>query len=227
MNAFLLALQFSTRIPLRRDLNDADQATVYLPLIGLIVGLISAFVTWFGVGFFTLGPGVLLGMLVAVLLGGSLPYGTQGHRPFGTGGATATFFSLGLRFTAIAAIATVDLERACQWIVAGAVMGKWASLGLMRFFPGAPDAQPGLDRLSDEVTPGRWWTASAYSLFLVVGFAGLPGLLPVLVAGMVITAIGGWYGRLRLRGVTGDCLVAVQHLVEIATLLVGIRVVVG
>jgi len=246
MNSFLLALQFFTRIPVNCQLRftpeEVGRSTVYVPFIGALVGFGTSFATYLFVGWFTLWPGVLLGLLVAVLLTGAfhedgladtadgLGGGITRERAMvimrdsrlGTYGAVALFFGLGIRAASIGAMAQVDLERACLWIIVAAMMGRWAALALMRWMPYAREANAPAKPVVEGVTTRRLMVATLYTGFLAAALIGLPTLVPVFVLTSVGALAAAWYFHRRLHGLTGDCLGAVNQVIEIVILLLGV-----
>lgn len=122
MDSFVLMLQFFTRIPIRREIdikeNSFGQGTVYLPLVGVVVGLWNAL--FFLVAGYFLGRdfGILFALLGNLMITGALHLdgladtcdGIFSSRPadrmleimkdsrIGTNGSIAIFFDLGFRF---------------------------------------------------------------------------------------------------------------------------------
>jgi adenosylcobinamide-GDP ribazoletransferase len=248
---FLVATQFLTRLPTPRlagfESAWLSQSVRYFPLVGVLVGVISAG-TWWLLGHWLPGT-VSVGLMLAVslLVTGAfhedgfadacdgLGGGTTTDRVLaimkdsriGAYGAIGVFVMLGLKWTTLAAIPPAIFPLA---VVGAHMLSRWCSIGLIWRLPyarldGDAKAKPFADNLGV-----REWILS--------GFIGMLGVVSVALAcaprfdvfdartivaataaALITALIAAVYFRQRIGGYTGDCLGAVQQLTELAFLL--------
>lgn len=237
-----IALAFFTRIPIPTDdLGDPRlaQAVRAFPVVGLIIGFAGA-VVYLISSMVNLSPviGALLAVGVMIVGTGGLHedgladtadgLGAGGDRErtlevmrdsrIGTFGVLALILAIGLRVTAIAALAVPEVV-ALALLAAGA--GSRACLPPVMYAL-APARGDGLSYAAG--TPERSHVLTAVIigwLALMIGLGILGGILAILLAG----AAGGaliYLAQSRLGGQTGDVLGAIQQATEVAILLAAV-----
>ncbi len=236
-------LAFLTRLPLPPPLEpepdrppDLGRATRAMPLVGAAIGLGGAAVYWLS-GALGLTPAIagLLAVAATILLTGALHEdgladsadglfaGAEPARRLeimrdsrtGAYGALALILSVGLRATALAALAAPGPAAAA--LIAAHALARALPPAVMAWAPLARD--DGLAAAAGQAETGHAWTAlglGAAAAVVLLGFG--PGLVALLAAGAVGFA-GFRLARARIGGYTGDILGAIEQLGEIAVLL--------
>lgn len=225
------AFALLTRLPVPRQplAIEANAAWAY-PIVGATVGAIGGGVYWIAVTCsFPAALAAIVALLAMVLATGALHEdgladfadglaGTTSadrlsimrDRRTGTYGAVALIFSLGVRATALALMATPGLVLLAL-IVAGAA-GRTSAVLLMAALPPARG-----DGLSASVgRPSRNIGGIAMAFTFLLGWLLLSfglSVLVVAVAAAVALGIGG-YARSKLGGQTGDVLGAAIQITE-------------
>jgi len=236
MRGLLVACRYLTRLPLPRSAvaGDLGRAAGWFPVVGLILGLLLA-----GGGLVTdwLVPPLLAAVLMvglwALLTGGlhldGLADATDGlgggwspeerlaiMRDVATGayGVTALVLVLGVK---IAALAGLPVELRWRALVLAPVLGRVAPLLLARLCPPARAEGAG-HAFALTVGPRGLAAAGLVAFGASLGLFGPWGLLPVALAAMAASVFAG-YLRVRLGGLTGDCLGAAVEGIEALTLV--------
>jgi adenosylcobinamide-GDP ribazoletransferase len=228
------ALGLLTRLPVRvpEDASMARAAWAW-PLAGLATGGLAALAGWLALGL-GLPPGLAAGLMLAVSVlatgalhedgladvadgfwGGFTParrLEIMRDSRVGSYGVIALVLSLGLRWSALAALA------AAGWlwpVVAAAALSRAPMAAVMRALP--PARADGLSRGVGR--PGARGVALGALLALgaALVLAGVPGLLAALAAAAAALAMAA-LARAKIGGQTGDVLGAVQQLAEVAAL---------
>ena len=231
MRGFRLAMQFLTRIPVPgvADFSplDLSRSAAWFPVVGLIVGVLVALVT------FTLGHrshllAAAVGVLAWVWLTGAMhldgladladALGASHRDPqrflavladphVGTFGIVSIVLVLMLKVSALALLTTEAL-----WGVP--LILAWARLGTLAWSRWLPPLKPGHgERFSWQLSSG--WVVFWTVLLLAASFA----VAPVLCAAPLVIGAWGLWLKMRLGGVTGDCLGAGVEVTEAALLL--------
>jgi adenosylcobinamide-GDP ribazoletransferase len=226
-----LAAQFLTRLPVPgvRDFSPADLArsATWFPFVGLVLGTLVALAT-FALGHRSAALAGVVGVLAWVWLTGAMhldgladladALGASHRDPqrflavledphVGTFGVVSVVFALLLKVAGLALLTTGDL-----WSVP--LILAWARLGTLAWARWLQPLKPGRgERFSWQLSVG--WIAFWTVLLLAASVAFAPVLC---AAPLVIAAWGGWL-RVRLGGMTGDCLGAGVEVTEIALLL--------
>ncbi len=237
---FKLAYGFLTRLPAPFHVPDAagglGRALRLAPLVGLVVGVGGALVSWIAIGGLGLPPlpAALLTVAATVWITGALHedgladvadgFGGAFERRrklaimrdsrIGTYGVLALILSVGLRAAALAVLAGPEV------VTAALVAAHALSRGLL------PSVMLVLVPARDEglaATAGRPGVPDALiglglGLLLAVLAAGVLGL-GLGVAALAAAAATGLIALRQIGGYTGDVLGAVQQAVEIAVLL--------
>jgi adenosylcobinamide-GDP ribazoletransferase len=233
LRSFGHALQFLTRLPAPRfaefDPQDLSRSAIWFPLVGILIGITVAAAVWAG-GHGSPWIGALAGLIVWVWITGGLHMDGLGdvadalaaaHRVperflevlrdphVGAFGVMA----IGLQFIAklvlLAEISTVPALLALLLVPAWA---RWGTLVWSLTVP--PLASGSGERFSWEIS--RPWTVAQG-----IGLAALSlWVAPILLAALLIVPALALYWRLRLGGITGDCLGASVEVTESLLLLV-------
>ncbi|MDA3929745.1 MAG: adenosylcobinamide-GDP ribazoletransferase [Prolixibacteraceae bacterium] len=237
LNIFLTALMFYTRIPVKRDIGysseNLNKATRYFPLIGLIVGGISALVFW-GASF------VLPSLLSVILATAATIYVTgsfheDGFADFcdgfgggltpekiitimkdsriGTSGAVGLLLLLS---TKIFTISEIEIEKIPLVIV--------AAHGLSRVMPVLVIFTSNYvrDDMTSKIKPIGKKGSNADLVTAITLGAGLLFFFPwifsisVIALLLLITFLFRKYITKKIGGYTGDCLGALQQISEVA-----------
>ena len=227
-----LAVQFLTRLPVPgvNDFSPLDLArsAAWFPFVGLLVGAVVALVT-FALDHRSAPLAGIVGVLAWVLLTGALHLDGladladalgAGHRDrqrffaaladphVGTFGIVSVVLVLMSKAAALASL-TADA------LIAVPLIPAWARLGTLVWGRWLKPLKAGQGEQFAWQLSGGWIVFWA-SLLLLVSVAVAPVLC---VAPLVLAAWGGWL-KVRLGGMTGDCLGAGVEVTEAALLLV-------
>jgi adenosylcobinamide-GDP ribazoletransferase len=234
MRGLILAVQFLTRLPTPpvRDFQPADlaRATIWFPLVGLLVGVIVAAALWGGA---RVDPwlGALLALLAWVWVTGALhldglcdladALGAAHRDPerllrvladphVGAFGVVALVLQLLVKLVLLMLLARLELFWAVMLVPAWARLGTlvWARL---------PSIKPGLGASLGErfVWFCPLWASALWALALLPASA----LYPALLAAPVLILLWRGYLLKRLGGMTGDALGAGVEVLESGLLL--------
>jgi adenosylcobinamide-GDP ribazoletransferase len=232
LRSFGHALQFLTRLPAPRfaefNPEDLSRSAVWFPLIGVIVGVIVAAAVWAG-GQGSPWIGALAGLVAWVWVTGGLHIDGLGdvadalaaaHRTperflevlrdphVGAFGAMAIGLQLIAKLVLLAEISDVS------GLFAMMLVPAWARWGTLVWSLAVPPLASGSgERFSWQISrPGtiaQGIVLAALSVWLA----------PILLAALVIVPAIAVYWRLRLGGITGDCLGASVEVTETLLLL--------
>ena len=234
-NDVVEALALLTRLPVPspHSIRGAGAAWAY-PLAGLAVGLLAAAAAWLAGG---LPPALTAGIALAIsitvtgalhedgfadtvdgLWGGHTPeqrLKIMADSHVGAYGVIALVFSIGLRWFALAAIAT----EGALWapLIAAAVLSRAPMVALMHILPNARST--GLSSATGRPSQDTTLVALAIALgvgFLVLGFSVIPVAICLCVTALAVAAIA----KAKISGQTGDILGATQQVSEITILVV-------
>lgn len=235
MSGFFTALMFLTRIPLPRMFtaggDDIARAAPWLPVVGVLLGALVAAAVLAGAH---VDPwvGALLGLAVWMLVTGGLHLDGLGDVADGLGAAhgdSARFIAVARdphlgSFGAIAIVlqiaaklvllAVLARSASAETVVAGlmltAAWARWGALALGRALP------PLTDGLASRLAVGiKTPTVALEGLALA---ALTLYFAPLLLVALPLTVACILYWRLRLGGITGDCLGASIEILETALL---------
>ncbi|GIZ11662.1 adenosylcobinamide-GDP ribazoletransferase [Pseudomonas sp. NCCP-436] len=236
---FLLSLQFFTRIPIPARVpyseSELNQAAVYFPLIGTLIGMLCAQVYWGASMLWPVPIAILLSMVFSLLLTGcfhedgladcmdGMGGGWDRERilaimqdsRLGTYGATALIGALAGKFLLLNALPPTLIIPAM--ILAHAVSRLNAASMMLTEAYARPDgkAKP----LAVQMSPTGLLIAATLALLPFI-WIELPNLF--WLALLPLVALRFWFARwLRkwIGGFTGDCLGALQQLSELTFLL--------
>lgn len=235
--SFFAALRFFTRLPVPAWVGHStaqlDHAARHLPLVGVIVGVLGAAVTWAALQPWPAAIAITLGMIATILATGAFHedgladsidgFGGGWTRAdvlrimkdsrIGAYGAIGIALALLAKFNALAALPPAILPVA---LVAGHAASRLAAVALMATLDYVRD---------DAATKSRPLTRRLGGGGLA--FAALCGLLPCLLLPVaqaiaalalvvLVTLLAAHYFVKRIGGYTGDCLGATQQVSEIA-----------
>lgn len=246
---FFIALQFFTRLPVPRWVGfDADwlqQCARYFPLVGLLVGAVSAGMLWASGFLWTSTIAVGLSMAATVLLTGAFHEDGWADTCDGLGGAVSRekslqimkdsrigsygtvglILMLGLKAAALVSLADTDLETCMIVMVWAHMASRLAPVWMMHGLPYAGDAEHAKAKPLATRIGGAGLMAGSVMVLVAGALATwwLPELLPLLCGSALVgaglcLAMQSWLER-RLGGYTGDNLGAVQQVVELSILL--------
>jgi adenosylcobinamide-GDP ribazoletransferase len=236
---FLLSLQFFTRIPIPARVpyseSELNQAAVYFPLIGTLIGMLCAQVYWGASMLWPVPIAILLSMVFSLLLTGcfhedgladcmdGMGGGWDRERilaimqdsRLGTYGATALIGTLAGKFLLLNALPTALIIPIM--ILAHAVSRLNAASMMLTEAYARPEgkAKP----LAVQMSPMGLLIAATLALLPFI-WVEIPGLF--WLALLPLIALRFWFARwLRkwIGGFTGDCLGALQQLSELTFLL--------
>ena len=229
MRGFVVATRFLTRVPLPGravESHELAPATAWFPLIGALVGAITAAIVVFT-------SSVVLGLIAAALLTGcfhedgladacdGLGGGFTRERALaimrdsriGSYGAIALILLYLARFTLFAQLGRALLVT----LPAASALGRGTSIALMAWLPNAR-AEGVADEVSRDLRPLT--VIAGIALTIALAAIAWPLALPMLGVAATITLLAGFYLRHRLGGITGDTLGAVNDIVEVASLAI-------
>jgi adenosylcobinamide-GDP ribazoletransferase len=234
IRAFLLGVQFLTRVPIRVEQPEARQIAnsyYFYPVIGLLIGagavllrhvlmlvfptsfsitLVLAFLVWISGGLHEDGLAD-----VADAMGGGW---TREQRlaimkdsRIGAFGASALVLAVLAKY---AALTSMNPERLDASLIIAQVLGRWA------FLPAGYFNTHAREGLGSEFMKGLSMTTvivgTVISIAAAIVFGRMHGLL-ALSASIAIIASASMYFRRRIGGITGDCLGSIFQFVEVAT----------
>jgi adenosylcobinamide-GDP ribazoletransferase len=234
---FLGALQFLTLLPTRRSTASPGDSALFFPLVGALLGALSAAVLYAATA--PLGPSIAALLAIAVLLlatGGlhedgladaadAFRAGRSRDKIFailndsriGTYGALALIVSLLLRWQSLLRFKKLPLVG----LTAALALSR-ASMVLLGAM--APPAGDGLGALFvKQISRRAAWAAALQAILVAVLVGYLMGWKPAVVmiaADFLIIQLARAYFVRRLGGVNGDCLGATCQVVETMNLIV-------
>ena len=226
MTRLLGALQFLTRLPIRRSTCPPGEAAAYFPLVGAMIGVVAAGSHWLLSRAVAEPINALLTVLVMVLLSGALhedgladcadAFG-GGRSPdkilailkdsrIGAFGALALIFSIGLRWQAIAQTGSHGFEA----LAAAGALSRAAQVGLGWVARPAGEGSGRLFALT--LTTPRALAAIVLAMALAAPLGVIA--LPAVIGSAGLTLIARDYFERHLGGVNGDCCGALSQVVE-------------
>jgi len=236
LRSAVVAVQFLTRVPLSRravETHELARAVAYFPLIGALVGAGMAAVIALTAPLLGLDVAIVAGLVFGALITGAfhedgladacdgLGGGFTRERALeimrdsriGSYGAVALILLYAARFTLLRTLGAAAVLLA---LPAASALGRAAGVALMAWLPNAR-SEGVADDVARSLGGATIAIAMATALIMAVILGSFAAPLFVAAAAVVTIALG-LYLRHRLGGVTGDCLGAVNVIVEVTVL---------
>ncbi|MEN3110587.1 adenosylcobinamide-GDP ribazoletransferase [Uliginosibacterium paludis] len=246
LRRFLIALGYFTRLPIPAwvgwSSSELNRATRYFPLVGLVVGSVSAAVLWAALQFWSPAIAVLLSMLVSLLLTGAFHedgladsadgFGGGWEKAkvlaimkdsrIGTYGASALLTALMLKFAALQALGSAALL-ALPVVHAASRVPPLLIMAFMTYV--REDDNTRAKPVAEGLRIAEWLTGSLLGLAPLLAGCALGGFTPLcclaLLAGLALAGLlCARYFRQRIGGYTGDALGAAQQVCELTAYLI-------
>jgi len=245
VRAAWVATSFLTRLPVppsthHLQAGDLQRATSWFPLVGALVGLATAGLTWLLHPHLPFGIALLVALLVEARLTGAFhedavadafdAFGGGFSRErvleilkdsrIGSYGALALFGAFLLRYESSKALWLVRGELFFAGVVCAASLGRLSGMLLLAALPTIPERQS-LSRDLVALPAARVSLALIATLPALMWLAWLDraAALLAICACAVVVWIGVRYLRRRLGGSTGDALGTATYAVQLTTLL--------
>ncbi|HQU41892.1 MAG: hypothetical protein B7Z73_02385 [Planctomycetia bacterium 21-64-5] len=243
--SFWAAVQFLTHIPvpavLLADARDErprlQLATLYFPLVGSLIGLVTGTVIWFASHLWPLWLAVGLGLAVEAILTGALHEDALADCCDALGGGwtradvlrilddsrLGSYGVLGLTlalFLRAGALAALEPSLMLPAVIASATLGRWAMILALALLAPLPD-RPSLTQQAGRQTFGH---VLGGAVLAVAGSLPLAVVSPLrlglsVAAVLAVTAVFAFYLQRRIGGMTGDGIGAICYISQIAVLL--------
>lgn len=231
MRNLIVALQFLTRLPTPQldhfEAADLGKAAAYFPLIGLLIGVPVAASAWLG-AYINPWVGALAGLVAWIGVTGGVHLDGLGDVADALGAAhrdSRRFHdvladphagSFAVIAIALQIVTKLVLLAALPAAGVGALVlvpawARWGTLVLSRYLPAL---KPGLGR---SFADGA--SVAGIAAWCAALLAASAAMAPALASGLLIVALVAGYWRLRLGGITGDCLGASVEMTESLLLL--------
>lgn len=241
LDYFFLALGFLTVIPTENFIfksgRDMSGSLYFFPVVGLVIGLILAVVSW-GVQHLGLGmAGDALTIVALIILTGGLHldglmdtadgiFSGQPReqklkimRDSGVGAMGIAVFASVLVLK-IFLLLEIPLQEKLKYLVLVPVAGRWAMVFAICKFPYAR-SQGGLGSIfSQEADDGKLMGATVIFITAAVFCLGIPAVFLIFLVLLVTIAAARFMANI-LGGLTGDCYGALCEVVETWTLFIG------
>ena len=246
LRIFLTAVQFFTRIPVPAWVGHSAQqlaeAARYFPLVGIVVGLLSAAVLWLAALVLPLQLSVGLSMVAGILITGA--FHEDGLSDFADGlgggftrekalaimkdsrvgayGAISLILVLLLKYQALLALCgTHSLLFVAAALIAAHGFSRLMAASLMltqRYIrdDDSARAKPAAQQISHTSFAIALLTGIAPLVMLFAAGAHTTSILTAVAASLLMRAYLAWRLQKRLGGYTGDCLGAAQQLTELS-----------
>jgi adenosylcobinamide-GDP ribazoletransferase len=229
MRNFISALQFITIIPVgRADTFEPPKMIPYFPIVGLLLGLLTAFFDQLATALWSRPVASLLDILfLAVLTGafhldglGDSADGLLGQRSkekafaimkdsrLGTMGLVAIVFGLALKW---AGIVGLDANRGLLLVIVPAYARAGMLFGMRFLEYGRPEGGTGRDFFKSKLEWTAFWGVAAPVVMSV--FLGWTAIW-LNLSFVALTTLLIWYYKRRVGCITGDMLGAMAEILE-------------
>ena len=242
---FLTALTFYTRIPAPKsfifDAGLMSESIKYLPFLGVLVGIVAALVMWLTALVLPVTIAVLISMMISILITGAFHEDGLADACDGLGGGweksqvltimkdsrigsygvISLVLVLLLKFELISGLA--EQQMYLVWVALPAAHGlsRLAAVLIAQFtnyISLSAGQSKSAQAVAERLNIRQLILASALVLPALLLLPVSSALLAILSAGVLGGVMRTWFIR-RIGGYTGDCLGAVQQLVEVACYL--------
>ena len=250
MRIFFTALMFYTRLPVPKHIDHSadalNRATVFFPLIGILVGSIGVGAYWFGTVLFPpqFLP-VLLSMVATVWVTGAFHedgfadvcdgFGGGWNKTqiltimkdsrLGTYGTIGLGLLLAVKFFALQALLSVEAfgwALALKYVSAHS-LSRLTAVTVIRALPYArEDADAKAKPVAQGITAGQLTVAALFGLLPLLALVAYSRIWFYLTFLIPLALVVTWLMRFFTKwigGYTGDCLGAVQQLTEVVVYL--------
>ncbi len=241
-NIFLGALMFMTRLPVGKGYvfrsEDLPRSTVYFPIVGLMIGLLSGLVLLCAEPFFPPVVAVLFCMGTTVLVTGALHEdgladamdglvgGEESGRRLeimrdsrlGSYGAVALWFSLTAKAFVLTSLLEEGVFKAVTALIVAQGLCRAATVALLFSHSYVRSDQSKASPFGNAVTLKEALLASIFPVLLSFVLLGNKSVLTLIAAAAGTWAAGRYFQR-KIGGITGDCLGAASQLIELVCYL--------
>lgn len=236
---FLLAVQFLTRIPVPAAVGfepaSLDRAAKYFPLVGALVGCVSAAVLWGAVSLWPPFVAAILAVGAGIAITGALHEDGLADTADGFGGGTTREARLAILkdsrvgtygvvvlvlalLLKVGVLSSLTLALAIPALIAAHAAGRLAGVLASVALPYAGDVGAAKVKPLAVHQVGGLLAATVFGLVSVLLLPLPIGIPAIVLAGLSAAMIGALAYRL-IGGYTGDVLGAVEQTVEIVFLL--------
>ena len=241
VHLFLSAVAFMTRLPVPREMEGApdvlSSSAVFFPLVGLLVSAGAVILNHVFSRFVPHDVVIVIVLVFLAAITGGLHEDGLADAADGFGGGwgkdqilnimrdsrVGSFGALAIALALLARfvfLSNIPPQKFDSYLVAGQVASRWTALPLAFFLPPAREQSGQGARLAGRITTFFLITGTVLTV-AIVGVALGAKALWVGLAAVVITGASGAYYRLRIRGITGDCLGATIQITEVAVYFTG------
>jgi adenosylcobinamide-GDP ribazoletransferase len=237
---FLVAVQFLTRIPVRTapgfEPEWLDHSAKYFPLVGALVGCISAAVFWAAAAVWPPAVPAILAVAAGIAVTGAFHEDGLADTADGLGGGATREARLAIMkdsrigtygvvvlvtvlLLKIGVLSSLALSLAVPALIAAHAAGRLAGVLASVCLPYAGDTSAAkVKPLAARQTSGALLVAALFGL-LPAFLLPLPISIPALLLSALAAATVGLLARRLIGGCTGDVLGAVEQTAEVAFLL--------
>lgn len=234
---FFAALRFFTRLPVPAWIGHADdhlaRAPRYLPLVGVLVGLVGGAATLAASFVLPVSIAVILGMAATLLATGAFHEDGFADACDGFGGGwdkarvlaimkdsrLGSYGAIGIALLLLAkwnALMEMEPEFLMPALVAGHAASRLAAVSLMGFLEYVrEDDSAKAKPLANRLGGGSLAVAALFGIAPCV-LLPLPEAAAALAAAALVAIVAARYFARRIGGYTGDCLGATQQAAELA-----------
>lgn len=238
---FLIAVQFLTRLPVPRSLNssetDIGKAAAFFPLVGVIVGGGAALVFVALQKILPLPASVLCAVIFAAFVTNAFHEDGLADSFDGFGGGwtkdrvleimrdsrIGTYGTLALIFVILGKLTFLSVlpqGQIWRWLIVAHTAGRWTILPLCAWLPYA--RAEGQGKLVAKQVGALEITIGTVTLLLAFILLPWKAALATILVTTLVALLSGLYYRVRIQGITGDCLGATNQLTEIALYLTAV-----
>lgn len=238
---FLIAVQFLTRLPVPHDLATTEEelgrASGFFPLVGALIGGLSALVFTLAHQVLPLSSSVLMALVGALWLTNGFHEDGLADSFDGFGGGwtkervleimrdsrLGSFGTLALILLLLGKydfLSSLPAAQVWRWLIVAHTASRWTVLPLCAWLPYA--RAEGQGKLVAQRIGATQIIAGAITLALILCLLSwIAAALAAVVTGIVVWLCGRYF-RARLQGLTGDCLGAANQLTEVALYLLAL-----